>query len=75
MELNYEDNRPKVTVNVNTILSQRNSPATATKEESFVNKNLLKRKRSKTACFGSTKDEHAKRMKKNEQPNSTEDKK
>ena len=42
MELNYEDNKPKVTVNVNTILSQRNSPVTATKEESFVNKNLLK---------------------------------
>jgi len=64
MEMNYEDGKPIVTVNVETWLVQRNSPQSDLKEETFINDNLKKRSRTKTAMKGMTKKEEAARVKK-----------
>ena len=75
IELNYEENKPKITVNIQAILSQRNSPNTATKEAAFVDKKLMKRKRTDTGKFGFTKEEKLKRKKKDEESHATKDEK
>ena len=57
IKLNYEERKPQITVQVQTWLTQRNSPESDTKEEYFINTNLKKRKRTKTVIKGLTKAE------------------
>ena len=55
IELNFNDGKPEVKVNVNKWLTQRNSPQTEDKEEHFINTALMKWKRVETSMYGKTK--------------------
>lgn len=72
IELNYEDSKPVITVNVETWLVQRNAPQSDLKEESFINNNLKKRARAKTVMKGQTKKEKEKEIKRAKKSHSEE---
>ena len=55
IELNYDNGKPVLKVNINTWLVQRNSPNSNVKREFFINKTLKKQARVKTSVFGLTK--------------------
>lgn len=57
IELNYIEGKPVLTMNLNTWLTQRNSPASELKEEFFVDEQQKKRARTKTVMKGFTKKE------------------
>ena len=60
LELNYTADKPVVTLNTSTWLTQPNAPYTEEKEADFVNKDSKKRKRTPTACVGLNKGEREK---------------
>ena len=57
IELNYVEGKPVLKVNVNTWLTQKNTPNTEVKEEFFIDKSLQKQKRVQTSTHGATKKE------------------
>jgi len=59
LELNYEKEIPRVVMNVETWLTQRNSPDSVDKEEAFMAKQSSTPIRVTTACWGSTQKERA----------------
>jgi hypothetical protein len=62
-KMNYINRIPTINIQVQTWLTQRNSPNTNIKEESFIYESLKKKKRTRTIMKGETKKEKKEKKK------------